>query len=772
MKKGEVGLIHLGDWEEDKSKNQDRDERKAKREQVEKGSDAKSTMFEYGTKEQQEAELKKPRDLPPLMVRERSPKKPFPAPRMSGEKEPTAPSLDAFVETWGGAKRRAAVKALIVKADKEPKHFGTRHGTKDPKGSLARIQRFKTDEGDVIKPPKKKAKRREMASEMIAHHHHHLGRHPGGRAQAIAIGLRQAGMSRTEKAMDIDKGYVGFKKLKQQIAARGGVDNPAAVAASIGRKKYGKQAFQEMASRGETAPERAKRKKKGKVSKGDPGGMSGYEKGVEMYGKEGMQKMATGHITAGEMKDKATPIHLPAAKSVGEKEKGARLMPDVGPAMKALKALGKQEGEEFVSKDEPEKSMNKQIGGGPSVGGGVASTGMGSGGVGSPSVGAGNKSVEKGTGDQEKAYLGEWTPQGFTGSGAAPKGYKPGTGQAVGEAAAEKMSPSDPKQATSMGGPAMKVSGAKPAQTSTKVATSGGGVSGGGGPQVLTSAGASPPPTPKEALKPGSTLTMTSVAGDKAKKVASVNKGQKIEEGTVVPMASLGFGKSLQEWLMNKTGINDLMEKSVVCHGGKGPAKTGAGTPHPPNKGPAKTGSVTDDEDNYPGKKPTSKSVGTVHGGKGPAQTGKGSPHPPNKGPAKTGLGTPHSPARDEGMNKAMTARGIPRVSRAMAMNMDTWRSATNVLTRTNAMLAPQGFPVAELAEPAVDAGGRPTTHESVYKSDLSNCPLCGRTFSKSHGECPSCSMNKALSCKSCGGHMVKEHGGMRCSACGMPAGN
>ena len=44
--------------------------------------------------------------------------------------------------------------------------------------------------------------------------------------------------------------YVGFNKLKSEIAAKGGVRNPGAVAASIGRKKYGKKAFQHAAAEG------------------------------------------------------------------------------------------------------------------------------------------------------------------------------------------------------------------------------------------------------------------------------------------------------------------------------------------------------------------------------------------------------------------------------------------------------------------------------------------------------------------------------------------
>lgn len=44
--------------------------------------------------------------------------------------------------------------------------------------------------------------------------------------------------------------YVGFDKLKAKIAAKGGVSNPGAVAAAIGRKKYGKKKFQAAATSG------------------------------------------------------------------------------------------------------------------------------------------------------------------------------------------------------------------------------------------------------------------------------------------------------------------------------------------------------------------------------------------------------------------------------------------------------------------------------------------------------------------------------------------
>lgn len=40
-----------------------------------------------------------------------------------------------------------------------------------------------------------------------------------------------------------------FKDLESQLARRQGVSNPAALAASIGRRKYGKQRFQQLSAR-------------------------------------------------------------------------------------------------------------------------------------------------------------------------------------------------------------------------------------------------------------------------------------------------------------------------------------------------------------------------------------------------------------------------------------------------------------------------------------------------------------------------------------------
>jgi hypothetical protein len=46
--------------------------------------------------------------------------------------------------------------------------------------------------------------------------------------------------------------YVGFDKLKGELASKPGVTNPGAIAAAIGRKKYGKKRFQQHAAAGKT----------------------------------------------------------------------------------------------------------------------------------------------------------------------------------------------------------------------------------------------------------------------------------------------------------------------------------------------------------------------------------------------------------------------------------------------------------------------------------------------------------------------------------------
>ncbi len=46
---------------------------------------------------------------------------------------------------------------------------------------------------------------------------------------------------------------IGFNNLKNKLSKQKGVKNPAALAASIGRKKYGKEEMSDMASCGRSS---------------------------------------------------------------------------------------------------------------------------------------------------------------------------------------------------------------------------------------------------------------------------------------------------------------------------------------------------------------------------------------------------------------------------------------------------------------------------------------------------------------------------------------
>jgi hypothetical protein len=46
--------------------------------------------------------------------------------------------------------------------------------------------------------------------------------------------------------------YVGFKKLSSELGSEKGVKDPDALAASIGRKKYGAKKFNEHAAKGQS----------------------------------------------------------------------------------------------------------------------------------------------------------------------------------------------------------------------------------------------------------------------------------------------------------------------------------------------------------------------------------------------------------------------------------------------------------------------------------------------------------------------------------------
>ena len=117
------------------------------------------------------------------------------------ESEKKVASMSGPPEGTLQAASAKAFKALKKAAEDQEKHYGIHYGTKEPKGSLSRIKKYKTKRGKIKNPPKSAEGKNDMASEMIAHHMHHLGRHPGGQKQAIAIGLNQAGESRNDKSM-------------------------------------------------------------------------------------------------------------------------------------------------------------------------------------------------------------------------------------------------------------------------------------------------------------------------------------------------------------------------------------------------------------------------------------------------------------------------------------------------------------------------------------------------------------------------------------------
>lgn len=60
--------------------------------------------------------------------------------------------------------------------------------------------------------------------------------------------VKEFGDLESEYSDDITKAYVGFEKLKEKLSHKKGVKDPGAVAAAIGRKKYGKKKFQEAAA--------------------------------------------------------------------------------------------------------------------------------------------------------------------------------------------------------------------------------------------------------------------------------------------------------------------------------------------------------------------------------------------------------------------------------------------------------------------------------------------------------------------------------------------
>ncbi len=261
--------------------------------------------------------------------------------------------------------------------------------------------------------------------------------------------------------------------------------------------------------------------------------------------------------------------------------------------------------------------------------------------------------------------------------------------------------------------------------------------------------------------------------------------------------------------------FDQLLQKA---HGGKGPAKQGQ-TPwdddeNSPNKGPTHQGGMPyEGACNHGGKGPAELGAGSrIDPNKGPAKTGAGAEYPPNKGRKKTGAGPQNDPGKPgmlkakmqfqkpselskedrlklalkrvrgdfqpSRVKKAMKASALPKFSRAQVAGEDTWRSATNVMTRGNSRFAKNvhtGPLTPELME-QVRANEKPGAFD-FYKSNPELCTNCGRSYmAKSFPDgCPTCSLNKSTTCKGCGGQMVKGRAGniscaIGCAEKAMPA--
>jgi hypothetical protein len=113
-----------------------------------------------------------------------------------------------------------------------------------------------------------------------------------------------------------------------------------------------------------------------------------------------------------------------------------------------------------------------------------------------------------------------------------------------------------------------------------------------------------------------------------------------------------------------------------------------------------------------------------------------------------------------ECVDKALSARSIPRLPRALAaaLRADPMRSGAMVLT------VPGGTPLhGELLDELPEDSARRDKEQlersyGVYKS----CSGCGRRYlaKSADAECPTCSVNKSMSCSNCGRMLIKSHGG------------
>jgi hypothetical protein len=123
----------------------------------------------------------------------------------------------------------------------------------------------------------------------------------------------------------------------------------------------------------------------------------------------------------------------------------------------------------------------------------------------------------------------------------------------------------------------------------------------------------------------------------------------------------------------------------------------------------------------------------------------------------------------EQNIDKALSARSMPRVPRAIAQEMIR-RNAMNVMTRGNSRFAATAGTAPLNGEVIDDVRGNADPklkHLQVYKS----CNSCGRRYTLSKGVdsgCPTCSISKSQHCSKCQSFLVKSHGGRKvCPICG-----
>jgi len=92
-------------------------------------------------------------------------------------------------------------------------------------------------------------------------------------------------------------------------------------------------------------------------------------------------------------------------------------------------------------------------------------------------------------------------------------------------------------------------------------------------------------------------------------------------------------------------------------------------------------------------------------------------------------------------MEKAMSARSVPRMPRALAMQMDSWRNATNVMTRGNSRFS-DGINTAVLLPDPTEA-----VSTAMVDSNPVVCKGCGRSYMHKSfpAGCPTCTSRKEV---------------------------